>query len=148
MLELPIYELKKSLPLAEAGTLVQLKPIPNSHNFHIWTLGSGKGKNPKNRRKIIGIIAAEQKNIWLKKKKFPTQKPNEKNFYFVCVDGGFAPKFRHYSLSDAKKEAKRLAKKTGQKTYIVLAIKKFEYEKYEFFETSYTTHISKNNAGF
>ena len=43
---------------------------------------------------------------------------NTKIFYMVYVEGGRGPACKHWDFGQAEKEAQRLAKETGQMTYV------------------------------
>jgi len=49
-----------------------------------------------------------------------------KPFYMVFVEGQNQPTYKHESLESAEIEAKRLAKLTDKKAYVLCSIKSFE----------------------
>ncbi len=51
-------------------------------------------------------------------------------FYMVYVEGNDAPAYKHFSLTDAETEAKRLAELLNKKAYILCTIKSFEVNKF------------------
>lgn len=57
-------------------------------------------------------------------------------FYMVYAENQYIPKFKHFNYHDAEIEAKRLAKQTGLKAYIMQPIMSFEPLK-DFITTKY-----------
>lgn len=55
----------------------------------------------------------------------------EKGFYMVYLEGGDNPKFKHLSKLSAETEAKRLAKLTGRKAYILASVYAIEYTEFK-----------------
>lgn len=53
-----------------------------------------------------------------------------KKFYMVFLEGGHNPTFKHDTIDNAEKEAKRLAKLYNKKAYVLCTIKSFEINEY------------------
>ena len=53
---------------------------------------------------------------------------NSKTFYMVYVEGERGPAYKHSSIESAENEAKRLAKKTGKKAYVLVSAKSYELD--------------------
>ncbi len=71
---------------------------------------------------------------------YPTFKEHKKTKYLVMVDWASAPKVRHESYWEAKKEAIRLATVTGKNTFVLQILKKYKLSN-EVMETSYKNVI-------
>lgn len=56
-------------------------------------------------------------------------------FFMVFIENGGAPTYRHATLNLAEQEAKRLAKLTGEKAFVLCSLKAFEV--IEFKESDY-----------
>lgn len=69
---------------------------------------------------------------------FPTHKWYILTTYLVMVEWASAPSHHHKKMGEAKKEAIRLAKKTGKPTYLLQTLKKYDTE---VTETSYKNVI-------
>ena len=54
----------------------------------------------------------------------------ENAFFMVFVESGNTPAFKHPTLEDAEREAKRLAESTGKKAYVLCSMKSFEMSKF------------------
>jgi len=52
-------------------------------------------------------------------------------FYMVFLENGGAPTFKHPKLNLAESEAKRLAKQTGKKAYVLCSLKSFEINEFK-----------------
>lgn len=52
------------------------------------------------------------------------------DFYMVFVEGGGSPSVRHSALSIAEGEAKRLAKLTGQKVFVLCSVKAIQVNEF------------------
>ena len=55
---------------------------------------------------------------------------NRRVFFMVYLANGNNPTYMHTSLSSAEAEAKRLAKKTNRKAYVLCSIKSFEVNEF------------------
>lgn len=55
----------------------------------------------------------------------------EDTFYMIYVEGGNAPTFTHTTIDTALEEAKRLAKLTGKKAYILEAVKSVQLHEFD-----------------
>lgn len=53
-----------------------------------------------------------------------------KGFYMIYVEGGNTPVYKHEKLTDANREAKRLAEITDKDVYILFATKKIKLNKF------------------
>lgn len=49
----------------------------------------------------------------------------------VFVEGGDAPRYKHLTLEAAEEEAKRLARMTRKKVYVLCTLKSFEIKEFE-----------------
>lgn len=50
----------------------------------------------------------------------------KKMFFMVYVEGQRAPEYKHRSLKEAEAEAKRLAKLTERRAFVLATVKSFE----------------------
>lgn len=55
----------------------------------------------------------------------------EDTFYMIYVEGGHAPNFVHDLMANAMIEAKRLAKLTNKKVYILEAIQSVQFREFD-----------------
>lgn len=53
-----------------------------------------------------------------------------KIFFMIYLEDGGAPTYKHESLASAEQEARRLAKKTGRKAYILGTIKSIQLNEF------------------
>lgn len=53
-----------------------------------------------------------------------------KTFYMVFVEGQSSPTYKHPTIESADAEAKRLAKFTGKKTFVLCSVKSFEVNEF------------------
>lgn len=53
------------------------------------------------------------------------------HFYMIFLEGGNAPTFAHETLDSAITEAKRLAKLTGKKAYILESVKSVQLHEFD-----------------
>ena len=56
---------------------------------------------------------------------------NTKTFYMVYVEGGRGPAYKHWDFGQAEKEAQRLAKETGQMTYVLVTARSYELDMFK-----------------
>lgn len=54
----------------------------------------------------------------------------KETFYMVYVQDGNTPTYKHSSIEDAEKEAKRLAKQLNKKAFVLCSLKSFELNEF------------------
>lgn len=56
---------------------------------------------------------------------------NDTSFYMVFVENAGSPTYKHDCIETAEAEAKRLAKLTGYKAYVLCSLKSFRIREFE-----------------
>lgn len=59
-------------------------------------------------------------------KKYKITEMNNQSFFMVYLEGEKNPTFKHYTLTGAEDEAKRLSKAHGRKAFVLCSLKSFE----------------------